>query len=369
MTAFSASPIRFHAALLAATLFALGTHSLPAAALRPTQLTPETAASVPYRDSGRLNVTHGAAYYIGTASYIRRYTGLTAGHLLYDSKTGFAKSVHYEGALYIESINDVPVSTFEVLSGYQAATANDPDSDAAFDHDMGYLLFAKPALNDEWVTWSDNTSELGSSGPFWAVGYAAQTLSGDELATVQHQTPYFQELPPAFYANEAYYTEGGMSGGPVYVKHGGEPMTMIAINVAGTDYTEKAFSGARAITPTETPLLLAAEYDQGLITGAVLKGPATVAAGGTAKFKAGLIFVDGAQEGGSIPVKYDGDVTLVAKGPYKQTVVITKAKAGKYSVAFPASIPVGTQVPLDLLRTALPKKGQKPLQTALVTVQ
>ena len=160
-----------------------------------------------------------------------------------------------------------------------------------------------------------------------------------------------------------------MSGGPVYVVPPFGKTTMVAINVAGTDYSDPADSLARAITPTETPLLLGAEYAQGIITGGIIKGPATLAAATGANYKTGLTFIDGPQVGNSIATQYDGDVQLVAKGSFKKTVIITKHVPGKYFVALPPGIPSGTQIPLELLRTALPSKGQKPLQTLVVTVK
>ena len=356
-------------AALAAVSLAFSATSLAAAALRPAEITPEQATQAPYRDSGRMSVLQGVDSYIGTASYIRRYTGLTAGHILYSPKTGFSTALHYAAALYIETTDFVIVNSFAALSGYQAAADQNRDSDAAFDQDMGYLIFSKPALNDEWAAWSANPNILSSNGPFLAFGYAAESFPGDELASVQHQTPYFQQLPPAFYGNQAYYTEGGMSGGPVYATLPSGGMTMAAINVAGTGYAQAAFSGARAITPAETPLLLGAEYASGIITGGIIKGPAMVAVGGTAKFKTGLNFIDGPQVANQIAVNYDGDLQLAAVGPHKRAVTITKLKPGKYSVAFPADAPAGTQVTLQLLRAALPPKGQTPLQTLTVTLR
>ena len=235
---------------------------------------------------------------------------------------------------------------------------------------LGYLIFSQARrLTTNGPPGATITALLLGSGPFLLFGYAAQSFDGDQLASVQHQNPYNQLLAPALYENRAYYTEGGMSGGPVYVVPPFGQTTMVAINVAGTNYSEPADSLARAITPTETPLLLGAEYAQGIITGGIIKGPATLAAATGANFKTGLTFIDGPQVGNAIAAQYDGDVQLVAKGPFKKNVVITKHEPGKYFVALLPGIPSGTRIPLELLRTALPSKGQTPLQTLTVTVQ
>ncbi len=356
--------------VLAAAFLAFSGGSLPAAALRPAEISAAQTAQAPYRDSGRIQVQQGRFEYIGTASYIRRYTGLTAGHILYSPKTGLSTGIYYQAALYQQSTSYASAIYFAVLAGYQqAADQSGDDSVAAFGQDMGYLIFNKPAPHDEWAAWSTQPSILMSRGPFLLFGYAAESFEGDVLASVQHASPYFQDTRPALYQNDAYYTEGGMSGGPVYVSRSDGTMTMVAINVAGTDYSQHAESGARAITPAEGPLLLAAEYDHGIISGGVIKGPATVTAGGSAKFKTGLTFPDGAQVKNTVAAQYDGDLQLVAIGSHRKTITITKTKPGKYTVTFPAGIRPGTQVALGLFRTALPQKGQTPLKTLTVTVQ
>ena len=357
------------AVVLGAVLVFVAAPRSQAQALRPAEITFSQSQQAPYRDSGRLYLFQGGKPYIGTASYIRRYTGLTAGHILYSPKQGFTTTLHYEPALYLTVNDSINVSSFAVLSGYQGATAGGDNTEEAFDQDMGYLVFSKPAPDNEWAVWSDNPAYLLGSGPFLLLGYAAQSFEGDKLASVQHRNPYNQLLAPALYENQAYYTEGGMSGGPVYVTLPGGTQTLAAVNVAGTDYSDPADSLARAITPSETPLLLGAEYSNGIITGGIIQGPSTVMAGGTLKLKTGLVFADGPQINNPVAARYDGDLKLVASGPYKKLLTLTKVKPGRYNVAFPASVPRDAQVSFKLLRTALPQKGQTPLQTLTVTVR
>ena len=87
--------------------------------------------SLPYRLTGQLNVTFGNTAYFGTATYIRRYTGVTAGHLLYDPQGGLATSPYLALGMFAgQSTHDLGVGSFAVLSGYQAAANIDPDANA-----------------------------------------------------------------------------------------------------------------------------------------------------------------------------------------------------------------------------------------------
>ena len=104
---------------------------------------------------------------------------------------------------------------FATLSGYQAAADPDRTSDAAFDQDMGYVLIPEEnrAFAEGWAYWAAAPDNLVSGAPFLVAGYAAESFTGENLATVQTAAPYFLHLAPAFYETRDYYSEEGMSGG------------------------------------------------------------------------------------------------------------------------------------------------------------
>ena len=339
------------------------------AQLRPQEITGDQSAELPYRLSGQLNVTFGHTGYFGTSSYIRRYTGVTAGHLLYDPKGGLAVNPYYLPAFYVAAATAVPVSFFAVLGGYQAAANVDPDSNGAFAFDMGYVLFSKPAKNAEWADFTDTPATLATSVPFLVLGYAAESFPGDKLAFVGTSNPFYQLVSPALYENTAYYTEEGMSGGPAYDSASSSSTPVIlAVTVAGTSPPDPALSDVRAITPTEQTLFIEAEYTHGLISGGTIRGPATVAPGGQGKYKTGVVFADGVQEGRDLMPRYD-EAVLQVVGAHKKTVTITKVTTGKFKVKFSSALPSGSSVKLELLRNTTPKGDQTPLQTMVVTVQ
>lgn len=333
----------------------------------PAEITVAQSTELPYRLTGRLNVTFGDTGYFGTSTYIRRYTGVTAGHMLYDPDSGFGTDLYYEPALYILAKTEIPVGYFAVLGGYQAAAGVDPDSDGAFAYDMGYVLFSRPAPNAEWADFGDNTNALTAQSKFLVFGYAAENFKGDEQAFVNIAAPFYQLRAPALYENNSYYTEEGMSGGPLYPLNSGT-MQVSAVTVAGTSPPDDALSDVRAITGTEVTLFTEAEYVHGLITSGLIKGPATVVAGGAGKYKTGVIFKDGVQEGRDLTPRYD-ELTLVPVGAHKNLVSVTKLKTSKFKLKFSSNLPSGAQITLDLLRTTIAKAVQTPLQTFVVTVQ
>ena len=333
----------------------------------PAEITLAQSTALPYRLTGRLNVTFGDTSYFGTSTYIRRYTGVTAGHLLYDPKSGLGTNLFYEPALYILARTEIPVSYFAVLDGYQAAAGVDPDSNGAFAYDMGYVLFSRPAPNAEWADFGDNTGTLTTDSKFLVFGYAAENFKGDEQAFVNIAAPFYQLRAPALYENSSYYTEEGMSGGPLYPLNV-SVMQVSAVTVAGTSVPDAPLSDVRAITGTEVTLFTEAEYVHGLIKSGLIKGPATVAAGGVGKYKTGVVFADGVQEGRDLTPRYD-ELTLVPVGAHKRLVSVTKLKTSKFKLKFSSGLASGTTITLDLLRTTAAKSAQTPLQTFVVTVQ
>ncbi len=339
------------------------------AQLRPQEITGAQAPELPYRLSGQLNVTFGHTGYFGTSSYIRRYTGVTAGHLLYDPEGGLAVSPYYLPAFYVAATTSVPVSFFAVLGGYQAAANVDPDSNGAFAFDMGYVLFSRPARNAEWADFADTPDTLTARVPFLILGYAAESFPGDKLAFVSTMNPFYQLVSPALYENIAYYTEEGMSGGPAYdtASSSSNPV-ILAVTVAGTSPPDTALSDVRAITPTEQALFIEAEYTHGLIPTGVIRGPDTVAPGGQGKYKTGVVFADGVQEGRDLTPRYD-EIVLQVAGAHKKMVTITKVTTGKFKVRFSSALPSGSSVKLELLRNTTAKGNQTPLTTMTVAVQ
>jgi V8-like Glu-specific endopeptidase len=338
---------------------------------RAALITSPLSAQTPYRYSGRLLVAQGDTDFLGTATAIRRFTGLTAAHLLYDPASGFSSEVVFQPDFFSTLLpgRQTGIATFAVLSGYQSAANADGDSDLAFSRDLGYVLFINPALSNDWADWQANPDGsaglLGNSAKL-VLGYAADTFPGDVLAFVNTSAP-FSLLLEGLYESPDYYTQSGMSGGPVYLLVDGS-WKVVAEVVAGTNPPRQAFSDVRAITAAERPLLIDAEYRQGIVSGGFITGPATVSFGATAVYKTGVIFQDRVREGkGGLPVRYT-EVKLIAAGPNKRAVSIQQVKPGKYQINF-GTLAKGSQVELRLIRDTAKNRDQAPLEQLFVTVQ
>jgi V8-like Glu-specific endopeptidase len=336
---------------------------------RAALISAEQSQQVPFRYSGRLLVEHGGNRFFGTATSIRRYTGLTAAHLLFEGKTGFSTNVVYFPAFYLQPVgtpSEYRAASFAVISGYQNEATINGDSDAAFSRDFGYILFTNPARNNEWADFQINPTILTQNGPKLVLGYAAETFTGNILAFVNTSAPY-SELLSGLFESSDYYTQEGMSGGPCYALIDGK-WIVVAETVAGTSPPARAFSDVRVITADERTFLIEPEYREGFVRSGLITGPATVPAGGTAAYKAGVVFQDGAREAkGQLPFRYS-ELKLVIAGKNKQQASVQKVKTGKFQVNF-GNLPKGTQVELRLMRDTVKNKDQAQLTSYMVTVQ
>ena len=113
-----------------------------------------------------------------------------------------------------------------------------------------------------------------------------------------------------------------MSGGPLYVTTDGV-MQVAAVTVAGTDAPDQPLSDVRASRPPNRRSSPRRNTPTASSPAGTIKGPASVAAGTTAKFKTGVVFKDGVEERRDLPVRYD-ETFLKAVGPNKHSVAITK---------------------------------------------
>ena len=361
-----AAPSRLRATFFLALSALAAIPASSPAQTKPALITQAENAQPPYFFTGRLTVHHGADEFFGTATFIRRYTGLTCGHLLYNGNTGFSTDLIFSPHYYIRATgNMTTVASFNVLSGYQGAAAASGDSDAAFARDLGYVLFVTPAPNNNWANWETNPPALTQSGPHMALGYAAESFTGNVMAFVNSSQPY-AELQEGLYESTDYYTESGMSGGPLYLFDQGQ-WEIVAETVAGTSPPAPALSDVRAITAEARTLLIDPEYTQGLIKSAFISGPQTVSLGDSnIAYKCGAVFADGKAEWNQLTPRYD-ELKLVAGGPNKAQVLITKKKAGKYKVDF-GGLASGQSVELRVLRDTARNQAQTPLARYTVTV-
>jgi hypothetical protein len=194
------------------------------------------AHTFPYSMIGQLLFDSGRGSYSGTGTVIRAQSVITAGHNLYDVYNGWSTRIVFRRGQYGETtLNEKYPSRLLVLAGYQTRVAyNGPESIRTFAVDTGAMKFTQPVAGGASVGWTTDISLLRGDSYRIALGYGAETHSGDDLLFVEPNRAFYQTVG-AFYENESIYFEPGMSGGPVFARDGDGNLFVCATIVSGSD--------------------------------------------------------------------------------------------------------------------------------------
>lgn len=211
--------------------------SFPAVALDlPAPTGQAFARTFPYSMIGQLLFNSGRRSYSGTGTVIRPQSVLTAGHNLYDVNNGWSTRIAFRRGQYGDTnLNEKYPSRILVLAGYQSRLfTNGPDSIRTFAVDTGAMKFTSPVAGGASVGWTTNVAMLRGGTYNIALGYGAETHSGDDLLFVEPDRSFSQTIG-AFYENESIYFEPGMSGGPVFARDDEGNLFVCATIVSGSD--------------------------------------------------------------------------------------------------------------------------------------
>lgn len=238
---------------LAFLLLALGATSLVApAAEYPRTLAFDTARSFPYNLVGQLFFAAGNTDYIGSATVIRPSSVLTAGHNLYDPQTGWSTDVLFVRGTYgNSSLSRQTANRLFLLSGYRRnANTYGTEHVYAFAADAGGARFPNPVADGAYAGWTTNRSLLTGTAYKIAVGYGAEGAhNGDYPLFVTPELGLYQ-VAGGFYENDSVYFEGGMSGGPLFVRDASGEIYVGGIIVSGSDSPGGYVSGGiRVLNP------------------------------------------------------------------------------------------------------------------------
>ena len=215
--------------------------SLVAAAFAQTANAPQPAGLVttrtfPFSMVGKLIFSQGDDWFQGSGTVIRPSAVLTAAHNLWNPEHGFSTDVIFRRSLHgEESAGDQAPSRVYVLAGYRDPVRRYSENDArSFSQDLGALLFATPLAGGASSGWWAQPGLLLGSQPMIALGYGAQIHDGTELLSV---TPRggFEQIADAFYDNRTVFFEGGMSGGPLFVRDANGALLVAGVVVAGAE--------------------------------------------------------------------------------------------------------------------------------------
>lgn len=238
-----------------AALFACGTLTAQAQ-VYPTAIGSATTNSNPYYYAGKLNMTFRTSYgaelnYVGSATTIKPYSALTAGHCVYESSMGWIRRATFERARYYStSASRNTVTRAWVIGGYTSnAGSNGANTYTGFSYDAGAVVCSARPAGGGYAGWSTNTALLTGTAYNMSLGYGAEFHNGQEMLR-SAPSRGFTRGTGAFYTNTSYRIEGGMSGGPVFARSG-TTWYVCAINVAGNGL----LAGVRALDGATTGLI------------------------------------------------------------------------------------------------------------------
>ncbi|MGB8168298.1 MAG: trypsin-like serine protease [Chthoniobacteraceae bacterium] len=221
---------------------------------KPQPVSPAVTRAFPFSMVGKLIFMQGADWFQGSGTLVRPSAVLTAAHNLWNADQGFSTDLIFRRALQgEESAGDATPSRIYVLAGYRdkarSHTENDPRS---FAQDLGALIFAEPVAGGSSTGWWASPALLLGAHPMIAFGYGAQFHDGTELLSVEPKGG-FEQITDAFYDNRSIYFEGGMSGGPVFVRDSNGALLVSGVVVAGDD--DQHGGGIRILDPTAAAFL------------------------------------------------------------------------------------------------------------------
>lgn len=233
----------------------VGAVSLPEkihAQFYPTEIGESRTLENPYYYVGKMSASFSTVGgRVGSGTVIKRYTVLTAAHCLYIKPDGWADGVDFERAKYYESSRNSTYATrYAILGGYSRNSGSSGKNTAkGFSYDAGCFLCADKPANGGYAGWWANTKALTSRIPKMSLGYGAANHDGEQMLK-SAPTRTFSRSYGSYYTNTSYRIEGGMSGGPVFVKSNGK-WYIAAVNVSGSS----SRAGVRALSTSTTAML------------------------------------------------------------------------------------------------------------------
>jgi hypothetical protein len=205
------------------------------------------ARMFPYNMIGQLLFDNGRQGYLGSGTVIRPKSVLTAGHNLFDPKTGWSTDVEFRRGNYgeFDYLSRQFARRLLVLGGYRSlSTYYGPDTLPAFSKDMGGIKFGELVAGGGHAGWAADQSLLLGSAYNILLGYGAENYDGELLLFAEPSLSFYRTYG-AFLENDSILIEGGMSGGPAFAQMDDGELYVVGIIVAASDDPET--SGIRAL--------------------------------------------------------------------------------------------------------------------------
>jgi len=208
--------------IIALALMHAGATRVTAQGYGPMETWAEERDEVPFSLVGKLNFDSGGVGYFGSASLVTPRSVLTAGHNIYDSYYGVSTSMRF----YLKQHNSSYVSQRSAVGmvfmpRFHSAPEGLP---SYFKRDLGKVFFATaPDPLGQFIGFRARPKQLRTYKRMKIVtGYPGVTFSGSQMC---YSLTYwrYRRVSGAYHKNLYISSQGGMSGGPVWMRIGGIP--------------------------------------------------------------------------------------------------------------------------------------------------
>ncbi len=207
-----------------ALLMAFGT--MAQAGYYPDKINERLVDRHPYDKVGRLDFYSAGEGYIGTGTIVTSRGVLTCAHNLYDANGGFSTRVRFTRAR--NGNKNKGRSTARRLYILADYPNHESESDIGFSRDLGAVHFPKSLGGTASVTL--NPAKFFQRNQKEILGYGAEFHSGSYLLRARTRSRFFAYFS-SFLGTNSFYTEAGMSGGPVFIRQNGKPR-LYGVNVS-----------------------------------------------------------------------------------------------------------------------------------------
>ncbi len=182
----------------------------------PASLSRSKLKTQPYSFVGYVSFLESGSAYQGTGTVVRPRSVLTAAHILWTPGIGWSTNVKFYRARYGSSYQSVASPSRLYIHGNYMLNANVYGDTSAytFAWDIGWMTFDSNVAGGGYSGYAKRYSALTGTNYCVAVGYGGGTYP----KYVEPSEGYYRWGGSAYYLNDSYDHEGGMSGGPVFAR-------------------------------------------------------------------------------------------------------------------------------------------------------
>jgi V8-like Glu-specific endopeptidase len=223
----------------------------------PERVALSVARTDPYTLVGQIFFKSGRGDYLGSGVVITPDAVLTAGHNLYDRRTGWSTELEFRRGAYGDAVLSEQFATRVYLLGGYKARANHWGGDNArsFAVDLGGLRFSRPVAEGAHAGWTTDLSRISNTtGQKTIIGYGADRPNNGDFPLTVDTKRRFDRVRGGFWESQGVYFEGGMSGGPLFCRDSRGNLLVSGVVVSATQAPYRA-GGVRILNAKGAKLI------------------------------------------------------------------------------------------------------------------